>query len=260
MLPRFPFALTGLLLPVAVVTLVALASFPARARPDRVSPNEMARLPEYCIDTEGFGYGHKRSPNRSPRASHWEGLMGDGFWTLHHYCYGLIYRDRLLRRTITIPARRAFTVGQMIAEYYFVIKNTSPDFILLPEVWVRIGEGELMRENIGGAHDAFREARRLRPDYWPAYTLWAEVMMRARAPEKARQVLAEGLSHAPDAPELLEAYRAAGGDPARLPPRRATAPAATPAPSGAGSASHPAAAGPGAAAAPVEAASAPHAP
>jgi tetratricopeptide (TPR) repeat protein len=230
MLPRFPFAPAALLLPAAVATLVALAPLPALARPDGVSQNELSRMPEYCIDTEGFGYGHKRSANRSPRASHWEGLMGDGFWTLHHYCYGLIYRDRLLRRTITIPARRTFTVGQMIAEYYFVIQNTGPDFILLPEVWVRIGEGELMRENIGAAHDAFREARRLRPDYWPAYTLWAEVLMRARAPEKARQVLAEGLSHAPDSRELLEAYRAAGGDPARLPPRRAIAAAATPAP------------------------------
>lgn len=226
----------------ALLTALLFAARPALARPDAVSTAELNRLPEYCIDTEGFGYGHKRSANRSPRAGHWEGLMGDGFWTLHHYCYGLIHRLRLGNGSV-IPARRSFTVGQMISEYYFVINNTQPGFVLLPEVWTRIGEGELMRNNIGAAHDAFATARKLKPDYWPAYSMWAEVLIKAKSQDRARAILAEGLAHAPDATTLQDQFRKLGGDPAKVaraappptagrvaePARAASAPVAEPA-------------------------------
>jgi hypothetical protein len=218
---------------------------PALARPDGVTTAELNRVPEYCIDTEGFGYGHKRSTNRSPRAGHWESLMGDGFWTLHHYCYGLIYRLRLGNGSV-VPARRLFTVGQMISEYYFVIKHTHAGFVLLPEIWTRIGEGELMRNNIGAAHDAFATARKLKPDYWPAYAMWAEVLIKARSQDRARAILAEGLAHAPDAPTLQDMFRKVGGDPAKVaraapPPGAADSAAAAAAASAAESSPAPAA-------------------
>jgi Tetratricopeptide repeat len=236
---------TSALLVVALISLLPVAGF---ARPDEVTAAEMKTLPAYCIDTEGFGYGHERSANRSPRAGHWEGLMGRGFWTLHHYCYGLIYRHRVASKSVP-RGRRAFTIGQMISEYYFVIHNTRPGFVLLPEVWTRIGEAELMRDNVGGAHDAFQTARQLRPDYWPAYSMWAEVLLKARSPDKARTVLAEGLSHAPNSAELLELFRKAGGDPAKLPPPRPAA--AEPAASASAAAAAPLAAADAAASAAV---------
>ena len=93
--------------------------------------------------------------------------MGIGFWSLHHYCYGLVALHRLQRSGVKGP-KRDFTVHQIVSEYYYVINNVPGNFVLLPEIWTRIGEAELLRENYKAAYGAYENARQLKPDYWPA--------------------------------------------------------------------------------------------
>lgn len=228
------------------------------AKPANPTALEISRLPSYCLDTEWFA-GPKGTPRQSPRAAHWEGLMGYGFWSLHHYCWALVSLDRLQASSL-VGQMRNFAVHQIVSEYYYVLNNSPPDFILRPEVLVRMGEAELLRENYGAAYDAYFKARQLKPDYWPAYSQWAAVLIKAKKNNDARKLVEEGLIHSPESTVLQEMLRKLGGDPSKIKARASSpAPAATAA-SAATPASAPAAASAavGSPAAP-EAASAPSA-
>ncbi|HEY1092201.1 MAG TPA: tetratricopeptide repeat protein, partial [Burkholderiaceae bacterium] len=180
--------------------------------PPNVTAGEMAALPVYCPDTMGFKYGDAYS-NTSPRAKHWVGMMGPGFWAMHHYCWALLSEGRARAPAITTEQRR-FLYESAIADATYVVLNTKPDFILLPEILVRIGEWQLKINRIPQAYDAFMQARTAKPDYWPAYSKWAELQISQKLLSQARKTLEEGLAQAPDASELIRLYRSVGGDPA----------------------------------------------
>lgn len=223
---------------------LALVLGPAQAAtPQNPTAVEIQRLPTYCLDTEWFA-GPKGSPRQSPRAAHWEQVMGYGFWALHHYCWGLVSLDRYHTSPLRGEARK-FLVHQIISEYYYVLNNSPPDFILRPELLWRVGEAELLREGYGEAYEAFFRARKLKPDYWPAYSSWAEVLVKAKKPADARKLIEEGLTYAPDSTVLQSMLRKLGGDPSKIKPA-----ATETKPSGQG------ASAPSAASSPAEAASA----
>jgi hypothetical protein len=210
---------------VLIVLALAMPTYVLAFRPANVSAGELALLPPYCPHTEGFSFGPKGSPSQSPMASHWEARLGPAFWTLHHYCWGLVNLNRLkLGRANT--NNKQFFANTIVNEYYFVIRNSRPDFILLPEIWTRVGEAALLAGDAGTAMDAYANARRLKPDYWPAYAQWADFLRSSGRPAEARLLVEAGLSHAPDAVPLRDLYRSLGGHPAAL---AASAPASTPA-------------------------------
>lgn len=189
----------------------AFATFPA-------TDAERAVLPVYCKDTMGFaGYGDQYS-NASPLAKAWVAKMGQTFWAMHHYCVGLVKRNRGLRAGVP-PAERKYLMESAISEYYYVLNNLKdPDFILLPEIYTRIGEAQLVISNPGAADKAFSRARAIKPDYWPAYSRWAEYLMQSGRQADAKQVVKTGLEHAPGARMLSEQYRLLGGKPSEIVP------------------------------------------
>jgi hypothetical protein len=183
--------------------------------PENITDGELALVPNYCYDTQTIRY--YKTYNVSPRAKYWVGLMGEDFWTLHHYCWGLINLRRAQAAGVTAKQRN-YLLGTVVDDYGFVIKNTSAHFVLLPEIYTRLGEVQLVRGNVAEAFDAFTKARELKPDYWPPYVRWAEVLIRAKRTAEAKGVIAEGLRHSPDSAPLLEKYRALGGNPGDIRP------------------------------------------
>lgn len=165
---------------------------------------EWALLPEWCIDSQDGPYGSPEGgnyTNKSPRAGKWVSLMGQDFWHMHHYCRGL--RD--LRRTqiAGISRRDRETLLQRaVAEFEYIINNCQPSMALMPEVYLRMGETFLLQNKVGDANAAFEEARRLKPDYWPAYDRWIAVLLEIKQYDAARRLATEGLSHSPGQPEL----------------------------------------------------------
>lgn len=188
----------------------------ALAKPANVTDGEMAMLPIYCPDTMGFNYG-AASSNRSPLAPKWLAQMGPGFWTMHHYCWGLVN----WRRAQSMPKQsmeRRNTLVSVVNDYQFVVKNTTPNFVMLPEVLTRMGEVYLELDDVGGAYQAFSRAREIKPDYWPAYSRWAQVLIKSGQKKEAMQLVMVGLEHAPDSEALNELYRGLGGDPSKIAP------------------------------------------
>lgn len=217
---------------IAAVGAMLLPMSSIAFRPDNVSAGELELVPPYCIDTEGFIYGPENSPTQSPRAPVWVAQMGRSFWAMHHYCWGLVNLNRLRSGRADTNNKQGFAKG-IVNEYLYVIRNARPDFVLLPEIWVRVGEASLLAGEIGPAMDAYERARRLKPDYWPAYTQWAEFLLRYNKKAEAKALVQTGLQHAPDAVALTELYRRLGGDPATV-ARAASAAASSAAPAAAG--------------------------
>lgn len=196
-----------------------LVAGPSQAfKPANIGPGEIAMLPVYCIDTEGFTYGPENSPTQSPRAREWVTKMGRSFWAMHHYCWGLINLNRLRFGRASTNNKQNFA-KQIVDEYRYVIDNSSADFVLLPEIWARIGEASLLAGDIGGAMDAYAKSRSIKPDYAPAYTQWAEFQIKNNRRDTALAIVDEGLQNIPGSKPLLELRRKLGGGPAKEEPR-----------------------------------------
>ncbi|MBK9234539.1 MAG: hypothetical protein IPO19_00105 [Rhodoferax sp.] len=91
-----------------------------------------------------------------------------------------------------------------------------------------MGEAHLLLGSTGSAADAFRTARELKPDYWPAYTRWIDALLKSNQKAEAKALAAEGLRYSPQAPELVARFRKLGGDPSTIVPILAAAAASAP--------------------------------
>ena len=168
---------------------------------------ELAILPPYCSNMQGFpGY-------EGPEGDRWRGLLGDDFQHFHHYCRGL--RDVHFARTAVVSAQhRRFLWERSIGEYQYMIRNSKPTMPLLPEIFFKMGESYLELGRLADAQLAFESARKLKPDYWPAYTRWIDELLKLKQFATAREVAEEGLRQLPDHPELrvrLERAQAGAG-------------------------------------------------
>lgn len=200
---RWSFVTNGL-----AAALVALAvALPASSQTARNTPGggftwgDLALLPEICKDVQGVLYGLKGEHNDSPRTPQWLSLMGEDFWHMHHYCRGI--RDVNQASVAgTGRERRRYLLGRSIGEFQYIASNVQPANPLLPDVYLRMGDSQLALGNLVEANNCFEESRRLKRDYWPAYTRWVDVLIGLKQVERARELTLEGLRHAPDSEEL----------------------------------------------------------
>ena len=188
----------------SLTSLVLVASAAPRNTPNNFTWGELALLPEYCRDTQGTVWGGPGG-EQSPAAPKWLALMGDDFWHMHHYCYGL--RDMLQAdRAISDQAKRHL-YGDAVNQYRYVITNARESMVLMPEVYYRLGEALIKQGDTASANEALEAARRLKPDYWPAYLLWVDQLIAARQITKAKELTARGLTFAPDSKLLQQRMR-----------------------------------------------------
>lgn len=190
----------------------AFATIPGDPKWRGYTQGEWALLPEWCIDSQDGPFGSPEGAaytNKSPNAGKWVGLMGTDFWHMHHYCRAL--RDKRRAETATIGKRdRDFILARAMGDIYYVLENCRPDMALMPEVYLRMGEILLLQDKPGEASIAFETARQLKPDYWPAYDRWIEVLLELKQYSKARQLAEEGLKHAPGQPNLTARLKSMG--------------------------------------------------
>jgi tetratricopeptide (TPR) repeat protein len=199
--------------------LFLLVAIPdVNARPQNVTDEEIALTSPFCLDTEAFRGGHQCQIGRTQKSYYWQEVLGNGFCHLHHYCWAEVHLLRANKMsTPAVERKRQF--GYAANEFNYVIKNSPPDFILLPEVFTRKGEAELRIDDFINANKSFAKARALKPDYWPAYTGWIEALIRAGRKEDAKALAKRGLEYSPKARLLIEQYKRLGGDPQEIVPK-----------------------------------------
>lgn len=186
----------SLILVLAMPVLAPAQTVDLGKRRGSFSPGELSLLPAFCSDTQGSA-GYEGEPG-----DRWRALMGDAFKHMHHYCRGL--RDVNYARMLAglTSQQRSFLWERSVGEFLYIVSNSPTDLVLLPEVYVRIGESTLELGRLSEAQAAFEQARRLKPQYWPAYTIWADHLVAMKQQQAARGVLEEGLRHAPSSEEI----------------------------------------------------------
>jgi tetratricopeptide (TPR) repeat protein len=190
-------------------------------KPPDITPSEMALLPPYCRDTQSFGYGDAYH-NTSPNAAKWVAIMGKDFWHMHHHCWALINFRRAERATLSASEKLRLR-KEALSDFWYVAKNASHDFVLLPEIYTWIGRTELLLRNPRAAAEAFSRARSLKPNYIPPYIFWADFLVSQGQRAEAMKVVIEGLRHSPDSKALIELYYELGGKLENLPKREPSA-------------------------------------
>lgn len=172
----------------AVVLLAGMYSSMAWCEPE-MGERELALLPEYCRHTITFRekYGSKEAQDM------WFQRLGESFRAMHHYCWGLVNLQEAGRASTSAPHRQHL-YRSAISNIDYVLERSDESFILRPELLTRRGETQAKLHQLGQAEASFREAFRLRADYWPAYKGLAEVYLQQRKPNLARETLETGLS------------------------------------------------------------------
>lgn len=184
---------------------VILAPLPAQAlSPGVITTADLSLAPPVCMDVQAIdATGWVQGYRESPRSGYWKSLLGDTFWAMHHYCWAIVRLNRMGGKALT-PTQRAFEYDSAVSDFQYVLNNAKPNFVLLPEIYWRMGDAHFKKGDIGAALTYFTYSREAKGDYWPAFAGLADVMRKAGKREDAIALLREGLEKAPGTAALQE--------------------------------------------------------
>lgn len=189
-------------------------SAPAYAT-SKFSKATLSTLPPYCSDSE-LSHDYARY---GPKWQYWTSLMGDNFNRIHHYCEGMLLATSAQKISGDLHSRRV-TLRRAIAEYDFILGYPPEElqkFPLWPEMLLKRAEAAVMLEDWTLAYSSFELARQVKPDYWPAYVGWAEVLVKSNLKKDALALLKQGLLVSPTAEPMRRLYAKLGGDLTEIP-------------------------------------------
>lgn len=157
-------------------------------------------LPAYCIHTQYFRDSVPGGGDRD-EIERWYAVLGPTYHHLHHYCWGLMKTNRAKYLARDRQARR-FYLNDAISEFDYVLRNATPDFILLPEILTRKGENYVLLGQGPRGLLELEKAIELKPDYPPPYGVISDYYVSSGERGKARATLEAGLKQAPQATAL----------------------------------------------------------
>lgn len=177
------------------------------------------QLPAYCADSQD-GTGGYDPGNFTPAQKRWVALMGSTFHHIHHYCRALRSAQKARDPTISQEMRASF-FRSALADANYVVERAPPDFVLLPEIFLRMGQFHLGRGDIASALEYFEKSRQAKKDYWPAYVEIAKANLSIGRRQEAEAALKAGLEVMPTDSNLkqaLEQLKAITGGAKKSPP------------------------------------------
>ena len=174
--------------------------------------SDLALLPEVCMYATGF----PGAVNRDKRKA-WEDRLGRDATGgnsmlnhMHHYCRGLIWTNRAVY-TAKNTKERQQVLNSSIGEFSYVIRNSPPGFVLLPEFLTKRGEN-LVKISRGPEGDAdLNRAIAIKGDYWPPYAALSDYYKSMGELGKARDVIEKGLAMNPGTKALERRAAELGG-------------------------------------------------
>lgn len=190
--------------------------------PQNMTAGEIARLPAYCADAQGMAPNSGTPSAPTAAQQRWVAAMGESFWHVHHYCWALLNVNRISLSGMT-PQQRAFHYTSAIGDCNYVVSLSPPDFVLLPEIFLRMGQFHLAADRPVDALMHFDKSRQAKPDYWPAYLESSKVNASLKRSHEAINILKAGLEVMPNESRLsdaLAALTAAKPEPAAKRPER----------------------------------------
>ena len=116
-----------------------------------------------------------------------------GAW---HFCWAMARRNRLLFDEST-KSNAGFNVSVMTGDFHFVINESSPTCVLIPEIHVHVGEGYALIGDAKRAEQSFLAALKAKPGYVLAYFGLSDLFENQGNTEKAIAVLQQAIKSNP---------------------------------------------------------------
>lgn len=214
--------------------LALLVASHAWAEPENITWGELALTHPICYHVQAIPLTNwTKLARESPQSAYWDERIGGGgmLWAMHHYCWALIHLRRSEAAGIS-PQEHRYLKQVAIGDFNYVVRQAlrlpnPSSFLMLPELYYRIGDTNVQLGNTYAATMAFDQARAVKPDYWPPYVAQAQMLDKAGLRKDAMRLLEQGLQIMPGEPNLSAAYARMGGKPASVRPLvRAAEPAA----------------------------------
>ncbi len=190
--------------PLAALLVLGWSPSASASRP--MSETEYMLLPEYCRAQGNVSETNFTRSYRADLVRKWQSALGSNYNHYHHFCWGIASIARAYRPGTAYGSRAALTKSA-IADITYTLERATPDFVLLPEVYTKLGEAYLLARDARSAEAAFRKAWEIKPDYWRPYVWWGQYLLHAGRSGEALAVAEEGLKHAPDVKALQELAR-----------------------------------------------------
>ncbi|MDP1680587.1 MAG: hypothetical protein Q8L39_02270 [Burkholderiales bacterium] len=163
---------------------------------------EIGLLPPYCLP-------RLHESQNLAAAKVWRDTLGPSYNHLQHYCMGLNLINRSFR--ISSQKDRAGGLEAALNEIDYTLKNASPDFSLLPDIYFNHGVANSYLKRDAEALKDLSKAIEKNPRLVKAYNLMADIYEGIKQKQKALESVTLGLQHNPDAKSLQKRYRDLGG-------------------------------------------------
>lgn len=182
----------------SMVTFMILGSLLANlAQAVEMTKEEYQLLPTYCRNQGNVAPNYFKPEHEAG----WRDRLGKDFQHIHHYCWGLVSLARTYKAGRT-AAERKHRLTTAIQDFNFSIDRATPEFVLLPEIYTKVGQAYLGLQDDQNAEIAFKKAWEANPEYWPAYLWWAQRLMKQGRQREALAVAEEGLKNSPSSKPL----------------------------------------------------------
>lgn len=182
------------LLTTTVATIIFLLINPAHAVV--MTEAEYVLLPEHCKAQSNVSEVNYKKYYNAERTRQWQSALGGDYIHYHHYCWGIVYIARAYKPSPTYGTRAS--LAQLAAgNINYVIERVSPSFILLPEMYTKLGEAYILLKDDRKAETAFRKAWEINPAYWRPYVWWGQRLYQLGRLREAQLVVEEGQKNAP---------------------------------------------------------------
>lgn len=171
------------------------------AGPDNPYDYEFKYLPGYCPcwsakNRERF----QADAEKWKRVFRSKGERGMDYIHLHHYCFGLVALSRMQRGL----GNRNHLLRRAENEFGYMIKHSSPKFVLMPEIHTKMGLVKLLQGKDAHAVSHFVKAINLNNRYVAAYKYLIDYYLNHNENSKALQIGTLGLRHNPDSEYLKQ--------------------------------------------------------
>lgn len=161
----------------------------------RAYDHELPYLPPYCRYCAAINkYRYKHEKEKWQRVLKSKGKP----MHLHHYCFGLIMLNRLSRGV----GKRSALLKRAESQFDYVIRHSRPDFVLLPEVYLKMGVTQQLIGKDAEALKYFIKATKLKKNYVPAYIRIIDYYKGYGDAKNAIRVARLGLKYSPNSSAL----------------------------------------------------------
>lgn len=179
----------------AIAVLVGWCSVQAIAG-ENMSEAEYLLLPEYCRAQGNVSEKYYKKYYRADLTRKWQSALGENYNHYHHFCWGIVSISRAYKSPSKGGSREG-TAKRAIDDIGYLVERATPDCVLLPDVYTRLGEAYLLARDDKRAEAAFRLAWGIKPDYWRPYVWWAQRLMQQGRTREALAIAEEGQKNAP---------------------------------------------------------------